>query len=339
MNKVIAEIGSCQGDLALAIDTAQAALEAGAWMVKGQFYRADTLTTRTAESYGQGITEPVTQYEAFQHALTYEQWATVARTIGPDRFFASVFDLEACRDYPYGWIKIASADITYRQLIEAAAQTDARLIISTGAATADEIQKALTWIRKVPLLLVCTLCYPCPPGEAHLARLHTLRRGFSGSVGYSDHTRGISVALHAFANGAEVVEKHFTITPGAGGDHDFAITPDELHLLATADLPDITPPELMGDPSFIPHPCEIPARTHARRSVCARVDIPAGTRITADMVAVLRPGTGLPPAVLVSHHIGASGSPVGQLAQVDIPAGTPLVASMFGGVRFSLTVE
>ena len=181
--RVVAEIGSCNGDLALAIDTAQAAIEAGAWMVKGQMYQADTLTTKTAASYGyESIKEKPTQYEAFSNALSYDEWAKVTESVD-GRFFASVFDLEACKEYPYHLIKLASADITYKALVEAAAATGAHVIMSTGAATRGEINDAMGWLSDVdagngsarPTLLVCTLAYPCPP-EHEIGRASSRER-------------------------------------------------------------------------------------------------------------------------------------------------------------------
>jgi N-acetylneuraminate synthase/N,N'-diacetyllegionaminate synthase len=307
MRRLVAEIGSCNGDLALAIDTAQAAVEAGAWMVKGQMYQADRLTTRYATSYGHGsIKEPITQYQAFEKALTYDQWAEVAAKV-PGQFFASVFDLEAVKDYPWDWIKVASADITYRQLIEAAASNGASLIVSTGAATRQEVMQMLSWLpgRKLTLM-ACTLSYPTAPIDAHVARVITMR-DLKQEVGYSDHTTGTAAARLAFDLGATMVEKHLTITPGQGGDHDFAITP--------WDIPTIVNPEPVSDaiamiyggsPIIGVRLCEQAARDKARRSIHAAVDIPPGTMLTMDLLAVLRPADGMEPWML-DHPDGPLG--------------------------------
>lgn len=323
--RVVAEIGSCQGDLSLAIDTAQAAIEAGAWLVKGQFYNADRLVTKTAPGYGKGsIVEPATQYEAFTDAFDYDEWGKVADAVD-GKFFASVFDLEACQDYPYEWIKIASADITYRGLIEAAAATGAYLILSTGAATREEVNRALGWVEADPTLLVCTLSYPCELVDAHVGRVEKLRVSWP-DTGYSDHTRGIEAATVAFELGATMVEKHFTITPGEGGDHDFAIGPDELFWLAEGLLvvdPVLDPmtwQTIYGTAGFGDiQPSEQSARQLARRSVHAKVDIPAGSLIERAALTVIRPADGYPPA-----NIDKPGYPIGRTAAYDIAAGDPI---------------
>ncbi len=340
--RVVAEIGACGGDLALAVDTAQAAIEAGAWLVKGQMYTADRLVTRTAPGYGQGITEPATQHEAFTGALSYDEWGEVAAAV-PGRFFASVFDLEACHDYPYGFVKVASADITYRGLVEAAAATGAKVIMSTGASTVEEINRALSWIPDIrPTLLVCTLCYPTSPADANVRRIKTLQLSWP-DTGYSDHTRGIQAASLAFDYGAVMVEKHFTIRPGTGGDDDFAIGPEDLARLVTNTTPisEAVRAVYSGTSTLGVLSCEADARRLARRSIHAAVDIPAGSQIRRDQLVVIRPADGLEPWLLdaTRGQIGADGSPVGKLAATDIPAGSPVTAASFGSTRFTLTVE
>lgn len=322
--RVVAEIGSCNGDLKLAIDTAQAAIEAGAAFVKGQMYTAESLVTRDAPSYGEpSITEPETQWEAFEHALTWDEWAFVAESV-EGRFFASVFDLDAFEDYPYEYVKIASADITYRGLIEAAAATDAHLILSTGGATRDEINTALAWGSTAawsdgsyPTLLVCTLCYPTEPDLANVRRVKKMRL-FWPDTGYSDHTRGIQAAILAFDYGAVMVEKHFTIRPGTGGDNDFAIGPDDLQRLANGTgTASESVRELYGGSSKIgPIPCEASAIQYARRSIHARVDIPAGSVILRSHLSVIRPADGLPPSQLDEV--------IGTTATQAVAAGEPL---------------
>lgn len=344
--KVIAEIGSCNGDLSLAIETAQAAVEAGAWKVKGQMFRAETLVTRTAPTYGRGLDEPDTQWEAFEKSLTFGEWVTVADAVGWDRFFASVFDPRVVDGYPFDHIKIASADITYRGLIEAVAANAAHPILSTGGAHVEEINTALGWFApRTPTLLICTLCYPTEPEDANVRRVLTLKQTYR-SVGYSDHTRGVGAAMLAFEYGADMVEKHFTIRPGEGGDSDFAIGPDQLRNLAMYDgmaVSETVRETYAGSGRVGFYDCEADARQLARRSVHAAVDIPAGSVITRDMLKVVRP---CPPGALAPSVLSqAAGrqtnpeSPVGKLARNDIPADTVLTVSMFGGSRFSLTVE
>ena len=301
VRQVIAEIGSCDGDLGLAIDTAQAAIEAGAWMVKGQMYRADRLVTKTAPTYGHpSIVEKGTQYEAFERALSYSEWEQVASAVPDGRFFASVFDTEACRDYPYPVIKIASADITYRDLVEAAAATDAYMIVSTGAANRPDIRRMLSWLPGTrPLLMACTLAYPTDPVDANVRKLLGLQQ-FHLPVGYSDHTRGVQAANLAFDLGGRMVEKHFTIRPGTGGDNDFAITPTELAALVTNREPvsEAVARVYGGSMMLGARAAELRAKNYARRSLRAKGRISAGRVVRPELVQVIRPGGGMAPWLL-----------------------------------------
>ena len=55
------------------------------------------------------------------------------------------------------------------------------------------------------------------------------------SVGYSDHTLGIEVAIAAVALGATVIEKHFTLDKNLPGpDHKASLEPDELKAMVQA---------------------------------------------------------------------------------------------------------
>ena len=280
--------------------------------------RGPTLAIRTipaAWKPRRSITEPATQYEAFEKALTREEWAQVSAAVD-GRFFLSVFDESWCLDYPYDYIKTASADITYRGLVEAAAGTGAHLIVSTGAATLEEVNRMLGWLDgEQPTLLVCTLSYPCAPSDAHVCRVEGLRVSWP-DTGYSDHTRGITAASVAFERGAVLVEKHFTITPGVGGDHDFAIGPAELRWLVedTYAVDPIGWRTVYGSASFGDiQPAEQSARHLARRSIHAKVDIAAGTQIEARHIHAIRPGDGIPPEFLEDY--------VGWLLPVDVTAG------------------
>lgn len=326
MRRLVTEIGSCNGDLQLAMDTAEAALGAGAWMVKGQMFQVDRLVTKTARGYSKpSITEAATQYEAFSKALSCDQWHTVS-TVCKGRFFASVFDLEACRDYPYDWIKTASGDITYRALVEAAADTGKRLIMSTGAASMWEINRARGWIPGIdPVMLACTLSYPTEPRDANVNRV-TKMQSLQWDVGYSDHTRGTAAANLAFDLGASMVEKHFTIRKGTGGDSDFAIGPEDVSAIVNrVDAASDAVTLIFGGSDMVgPRVAELAAKERARRSIHAAVDIPKLTIVRRDMLTVIRPTGGLDPWLLDDPE-----GPVGKHARRRFVAGEPITAGGF----------
>ncbi len=298
---LIAEIGSANGDLSYALDCVDAFSEAGVFAIKGQLFRADTLTTRDALPYGKGITEPATQYEAFENALSYDEWGEVkARCDEKDVvFFGSVFDFDAVdAGVEQGWeaFKVASADITYRGLLEKVAATGVWTFLSTGASTLPEIVRATNLFKSRLTLMACTLSYPCDMVDANVGRMQTLRTLYQ-TAGYSDHTRSVAAADYAFRVGATYVEKHVTLTPGAGGDHDFAANPKDVEcLLSGTVISDAASDALVaGKRLLTPIPAEKDARMQARRSPYTTRPITAGETLDETNTVMLRPAAGVDP--------------------------------------------
>ena len=301
MTELVLEIGA-PSNVESAIRLVEAAIGCGG-TPKGQLYTADTLTMRDAPTYGKGLKEPATQWEAFSTAMPWDDWipaVRLAEDLGKPMFF-SVFTEAAvdwCEKHGIGRYKIASADITHRPLIEYVAATGKPIVMSTGAAYWMEVTAALSWIPDSPVtLLACDLSYPCPAESAHITRMNSLRF-FTTQVGYSDHTEGIGAMLRAVELGAVMVEKHFTVTPGAGGDHDFAATPTKIdyyqECLRRGTGHGWT--EYDGSSDLAPSEAEMEARTYARRSIVITKDMYDLAPLTRDCVDFLRPGTGIPPS-------------------------------------------
>ena len=123
------------------------------------------------------------------------------------------------------------------------------------------------------------------------AWIETLRTAFHVPVGYSDHSAGITAPIVATALGAAVIEKHYTLSRDLPGpDHRFAIEPDELIAMVRA-IRDAH--DALGSGIKRMAPAEADLYVTARRSLFAARDMPAGIEVTADDVAVLRPGTGI----------------------------------------------
>lgn len=115
--------------------------------------------------------------------------------------------------------KIASGDITFKLVIKAAAKTGKPLIISTGAATLEEIDQAVNWVKEEVgadslknrlVLMHCVSAYPAPIDQANILSIPFLKERYGLKVGYSNHVKGLSACLAAVALGADLVEVHFT---------------------------------------------------------------------------------------------------------------------------------
>jgi N-acetylneuraminate synthase len=305
------------------------AAAAGAGLIKFQTYKAERLATRTSVAYWDRSAEPTesqfqlfSKYDRFDEP-EYRRLAEECERAGIG-FSTSPFDVESVEwlDELVEVFKIASGDITNMPLLAAVAATRKPVLLSTGAATVGEIEEALDHLdghgAGEVAVLHCTLAYPTPLEDANVAAIAHLASVFPGRVlGYSDHTAPpasfLAIAA-AYAVGARVIETHFTLDRSLpGNDHYHALDPGDLARLVR-ELDEVR--QLLGRPEKRVRDVELSARTGARRSVVARVDIAAGTPLSADLLDVKRPGGGVPPSFLDEID--------GWAAAVDIPEDTTI---------------
>ena len=198
---------------------------------------------------------------------------------------------------PY-W-KIPSGEINNLSYLRKIGSFGKPIILSTGMATMDEIQQALsiliesgTSLEKI-IVLQCNTEYPTPYQDANLLAMLTIKEKFNVKVGYSDHTLGIEVPIAATALGATVIEKHFTLDKTMEGpDHKASIEPEELKSMVRS----IRHIELsLGNGIKKPTKSEARNIPIARRSIYAKIDIKEGEIFSSSNLTLKRPGTGLSP--------------------------------------------
>jgi N-acetylneuraminate synthase len=293
---------------------AERAAESGAWAIKFQLYKAERLATRESPKYWRDDFGTTSQYEAFKKSdqMSYQDWGAVAevcRAVGIV-FFATPFDnlaVDALEEIDTPLYKIASADITNRSLLEYVASTQKPLLLSTGASTREEIERAIEWTgldETKLVLLVCTLKYPTEDADGNFARIESFRRRFDPLlIGYSDHTLGTAGAWMTAALGGVAIEKHYTLDKALPDvpDHAMSVDPDELREMALACARGA---ELRGSDKIGVAEAEQSARLLARRSVVLDRGLSAGTVLTHEDLALKRPGTGIEPYEL-SAVVGA----------------------------------
>jgi N-acetylneuraminate synthase/N,N'-diacetyllegionaminate synthase len=171
--------------------------------------------------------------------------------------------------------------------------------MSTGMSTLAEVAEAVQVVRESgdpPLALFhCVTSYPAAAAECNLKAMETMRAAFGVPVGWSDHTRGIDIALAAVAAGAAVLEKHFTLDRTMPGpDHRASLEPGELSSMVHA-IREIE--HALGDGVKRPAPSELANISAARRSLHASRALPPGHVLNEGDLVALRPGTGLSPAL------------------------------------------
>lgn len=206
--------------------------------------------------------------------------------------------LAALEAYGMPAYKVASADFTNYELLEAIAKTGKPFLCSTGMSSEGEIKSTVAFLDGLGadyVLLHCNSTYPTPFKDVNLKYLTRLKKITGKLVGYSGHERGICVPIAAIALGACVIEKHLTVDKGLEGtDHKVSLLPNEFtemvrqirnleEGLGSDEAPrEITQGELLN-------------RESLAKSLVANVAIKQGTTITRSMISIKSPGQGIQP--------------------------------------------
>lgn len=217
-------------------------------------------------------------------------------------FLSTPFDLvsiDALAPLGMDYWKIPSGEITNLPYLRSIASHGGKVIMSTGMSTLDEVAAAVDVLASGSIarsdihLLHCTTQYPTPFSDVNLLAMDRLRSLRCGSVGYSDHTLGITVPVAAVALGASIIEKHFTLdTSMEGPDHRASLDPAGLAAMVKA----IRETELaLGSSNKCVAPSERPNIAVARKSIVASRDIAQGELFSEDNLTVKRPGDGISP--------------------------------------------
>ena len=321
------------GSKDLAFKLVDAAYEAGVDIVKFQTFKAKNLVTQDApqaeyQTRNTGISE--SQFAMLSRLeldyATHHKLVAYCQKLGIE-FLSTAFDQESLEflvsDLKLKTLKIPSGELTNAPFVLQHAQTGCDLIVSTGMATLAEVEAALAVIAfglTQPLntppsetaftqayvsevgqaalkakvtLLHCTTEYPTPVAEVNLKAMQTLATAFGLTVGYSDHTAGITIPIAATAMGAQLIEKHFTLDKTLPGpDHKASLEPDELKAMVQA-IRDTE--QALGNGIKSPQPSEIKNKAIARKSLVAAKAIQTGEVFTEENLTTKRPGDGLSP--------------------------------------------
>lgn len=306
---IIAEAGvNHNGDIELAKQLIAAAASAGADMVKFQTFKADSLVTKTASmaAYQKNATgtegsqhEMVRKLELSRtdHEVLIEECRRQGITFFSTAFDADSFDMLIQQGLKQ--VKIPSGELTNLPLLRYMTRLGMPVMLSTGMANLGEIEAAMTAIeqagtpRHFITLLHCTTEYPAPMEDVNLRAMLSMKAAFGVDVGYSDHTRGIEVAIAAAALGATAIEKHFTLDRNLPGpDHQASLEPHELKAMVSA-IRNVE--RALGDGIKRPSASELKNKPIARKSLVATRDIKVGEKFTPENVSAKRPGTGISP--------------------------------------------
>lgn len=298
---LIAEIGmNHEGSLGQAKMLAKAAKENGADAVKFQMHisEEETLKSAPAPAYFTGES----RYGYFERtAFTMEEWKELREYCRQleVQFIVSPFSIEAVRrlmEIGVDALKIPSGEVTNIPYLKYINHFTVPVILSSGMNTWDELIEAYEILSKANevSILQCTSEYPCKPEHLGLNVLEELCNVFpKAHIGFSDHSDNIYSSILAVCKGAEILERHFTLSKLMyGPDAYMSLEPTELFELRKAvdytcialdgkvDKNDITAFETM--------------RVTFQKSIVAAVDISIGDIITEEKLTYKKPGSGIP---------------------------------------------
>ena len=220
--------------------------------------------------------------------------------------------------------KIASGDIDFEPVIRAAAATGKPLMLSTGLATIEEIDRAVQWVRDETgladlrdrlVLMHCVSAYPTPMEQANVRSVPFLSERYGLHVGYSNHTIGDEACLAAVALGACAVEVHFTDCKEGRTfrDHTLSLDPDDLAVFVGKAR---RLRSSLGSYGKTVQECEAGGRAALRKGVVAACDIRAGTVIAPKHLMFARPAT--------EFWSGEVGSLLGKVLRKSLKSGEPI---------------
>jgi sialic acid synthase SpsE len=345
---VIAEIGTGHlGDRSKAVELIRAAAETGADCAKFQVVFADEIIhplTGELDLPGGRVRlydkfRQVERDEAFYH-FCKEETEKAGLT-----FLASPFGLESARlleKIGVDWFKVASPELNHFPMLELLRSFGKPLLLSSGVSRLEDIERAVEALEGLSLgLLHCITAYPAPPEEYNLKVLRPLSVLFGCPVGISDHSMDPElIPVIGRAAGATLLEKHLCLSrTDPGLDDPIALDPPLFaRMIRALKTLEQSPEEdwdqlvkerygrdrveaVMGDGRKILAPSERNNYERTNRSLHAVKLLPAGHRIAAGDLAVLRTEKVLRPGLAPSFLNLVQGK---QLCRT-VPAGEGLV--------------
>jgi len=320
---VIAEIGNNhQGDINLAKELVDHAVAASVDCVKFQMrsmkslYKDSGKGDISADLGAQYTLDLLSKFQLSNNELIDVFDYARSKGILP---LCTPWDIDSLNELErYGMeaYKVASADFTNFELLEAIINTNKPFFCSTGMSSEAEIKETVSFLDSKGanyVLLHCNSTYPTPFKDVNLKYITRLKKITGALVGYSGHERGISVPIASIALGARVIEKHLTVdTSLEGTDHKVSLLPNELKemvklirqveesLGSDKEPREITQGELIN-------------RENLAKSLVAVRGVEQGEIISRDMVEIKSPGQGLQPNRLNDL--------IGKKANRDIPQG------------------
>ncbi|WP_375724885.1 N-acetylneuraminate synthase family protein [Arcobacter sp. KX21116] len=315
---IIAEIGcNHNGDTELGLKMIKVAKDCGADAVKFQFFNENNLVT---SDYLDELDAGIIKLE------NIETWTTKELGLNSVREQIRAFtnnekQLIMFRDYcdaigiDFGctpineeaisflskikshFLKISSMDANNIDLIEKCINTNLPIIVSTGMASLQDIDKIYNLFKNRNYnnfsILHCVSIYPPRDEIVNLNFIDTLKGIYDCNIGYSDHSLGFSLSIAAIAKGCKIIEKHFTLDKNMPGwDHKVSADENDLKIICKEGNKVF---RSLGNKYKILSADEMEKRKKFRRSMVSKYDLKKGHILTKKDIVYKRPGTGISP--------------------------------------------
>ncbi len=330
---IIAEVGSnFNGNLDKAKELVDLAIDVKADAVKFQSFIAEKIICKEAfdglslsfqSKWGKSV------WDVYKAAEFPREWHKEIFNYCKKRgifFFSAPYDREAVdllNEIGCECFKIGSGEISNPEFLKYIASKGKPIIMGCGATNMSEIQEAVCAIRSTGnsnlILLQCVVNYPAPIEQANIRAMLSIGNAFQTIVGYSDHSKGEVVVCAAVALGAKVIEKHFTFDKKSEGpDHSHSLDVSEFKQM----VEHIREIEVaLGSYEKFVVEAEKDTVFLQRRSLFASKDIIENTKITNNMISILRPQAGLLPKY--------KNSIIGLISRKPLKKGDPITWDIF----------
>lgn len=297
---IIAEIGiNHNGNLDKAIDLTDAAIKAGAEIIKHQTHAIDDEMSNEAKKIIPGNSNKSIFEIISKCSLEEKDEFKLMKYIHSKKkvFISSPFSRKAVdrlERFNVPAYKIGSGECNNYPLVEYICKKKKPVILSTGMNSIKTITPSVNLFKKynIPhILLHCTNIYPTPPELVKLDAMLEIKKKFKNTFyGLSDHTENIYCSVGAIALGAKIIEKHFVKSKKEfGPDVSSSMDPSELNELINASKT-LFKAKLYKEKNFVK--AEMKTIRFAFGSVASLKDIKKGETFTENNIFTMRPGTG-----------------------------------------------
>ena len=294
--------------------------------IKLQTYTSDTMTIDCDTDYFKvkdKIWKEKTLYNLYKETYMPWKWQPKLKKYAESKgliFFSTPFDetaVDFLEELNVQLYKVASFEINYIPLLKKIATTKKPVIISRGLASEKDIHLAVRTLKNngcpAVAVLHCVSSYPATPEQMNLKTITDIGKRFDVIPGLSDHTLTIEIPIASVALGANIIEKHITLSRKQGGlDASFSLEPNELKTLVKSIR---TVEKAFGKVTY-----DIGEKEKKniifRRSIFVVKDIKKGEKFNKKNIRVIRPEYGLHPKFYEEI--------IGKKAKRNLKRGTPL---------------